>query len=249
MEELNEEKRLQLASEKFKRNTLMQHTKSILLDFDIKKLLKNSCYYISAGADITPIMTFKDSIQSYVFCDLELINGVKGINNKFDAILIRLKDKLIQQGFVEIQKLYLDPHIFDRVCSFESFRYVYSPKKYELSLWVLDRKVYSLLYIHGNNVVTYRRLYIKHNITPKVLCEILPDGGYLRSTTEIDNGTPRLTPKEKSTILPEYALGGFISVADRNLYEEIDSDVPYFGDYPNQYSGTNKLSLYKRKDV
>ena len=35
----------------------------------IKEILEDSCYYLSAGADITPIIAFKDFIFSYILSD------------------------------------------------------------------------------------------------------------------------------------------------------------------------------------
>ena len=96
---------LERASRDLRDDDLQYFTKNILR-VDIKEILEDSCYYLSAGADITPIIAFKDIIFSYILSDKNP-NSITGIDNNFNGVLVKLKDRLIKQGFTEIQKFLL----------------------------------------------------------------------------------------------------------------------------------------------
>ena len=209
----------------------------------IKEILEDSCYYLSAGADITPIIAFKDIIFSYILSDTNLYNSISGIDNKFNGILVKLKDRLIRQGFTEIQKFNLDKKFLD----FRDIHYemgdTFKLENCEISFWRYGESIYSVLYINFDNTLTYQNLYIKNRIVPKAICEILPDGGSITSWKE-NGGQSNLSPMEKKLILPEFALGHLYSIGHREEYEKIKDNVEYFGDYGY---GRDGLEMYRRK--
>ena len=209
----------------------------------IKEILEDSCYYLSAGADITPIIAFKDIIFSYILSDTNLYNSISGIDNKFNGILVKLKDRLIQQGFTEIQKFNLDKRFLDFRDIHYDMGYTYKLENCEISFWRYGDSIYSILYINFDNTLTYQNLYIKNRIVPKAICEILPDGGSITSWKE-NGGQSNLSPMEKKLILPEFALGHLDTIGDREQYEKIKDNVEYFGDYD---WGRNGLKMFKRK--
>jgi hypothetical protein len=223
----------------------LEHFTLNIFQVDIKEILKESCFYLSAGADITPIVAFKDLIYSYVLCDINLCNSLKRIEDRLYGIIVTLKDRLRQQGFTEIQKFKVDK----RFLGIDDFRY---PNGYllkldnsEISFWNKDGKIYSVLYLNYDNLQAYKALYIKNNIMPKAICEILPDGGSLCSNLEDQSGRPTLTVKEKRNLLPEYGLGHMDSIGDRNQYDLITRDVQYFGDYGSA-SSSSAMQIFKR---
>ena len=69
---------LERASRDLRDDDLQYFTKNILR-VDIKEILEDSCYYLSAGADITPIIAFKDISFSYILSDTNLYNSISGI--------------------------------------------------------------------------------------------------------------------------------------------------------------------------
>jgi hypothetical protein len=208
----------------------------------IKEILEDSCYYLSAGADITPIIAFKDTIFSYILSDKNP-NSINGIDNNFNGALVKLKDRLIKQGFTEIQKFNLDKRFLD----FRDIHYeigdTYKLENCEISFWRYGESVYSILYINFDNTLTYQNLYIKNGVVPKAICEILPDGGSITSWKE-NGGQSNLSPMEKKLILPEFALGHLDTIGDREQYEKIKDNVEYFGDYDWERNG---LKMFKRK--
>jgi hypothetical protein len=220
---------------------------SELLKFNLKQILDESCFYLSAGADITPIVAFKKIIYSYILCDLYLYDSIKGIENKFNGILVKLKDRLINQGFTEIQKIYLD----EEFLGINEWRYrngyISKMGKCEMSIWENEGNIYSIIYINHDNILTYKSLYVKNNIIPKGICEILSEGGSLIVETSNLHGGPTLTLEEINSILPEYVLGHTYSIGDIKLYEKLPINIEYFGDYGPQYGSNSAMQLHKRK--
>ena len=208
----------------------------------IKEILEDSCYYLSAGADITPIIAFKDIIFSYILSDTNLYNSISGIDNKFNGILVKLKDRLIQQGFTEIQKFNLDKRFLDFRDIHYDMGYTYKLENCEISFWRYGESIYSVLYINFDNTLTYQNLYIKNRIVPKAICEISPEGGSIDLSEQYRSSIFFQT--EKKLILPEFALGHLYSIGHREEYEKIKDNVEYFGDYGY---GRDGLEMFRRK--
>jgi hypothetical protein len=202
-----------------------------MLHVNVADILKDSCFYLSAGADITPIVAFKDLIYSYILCDQYLYDSIEGISDRFLGILVKLKDRLIQQGFLEIQKFNLDKHFLGIKDRRFSNGYISKLENCEISFWSREDKIYSVIYINHDNTYTYKDLYIGNDIMPKAICELLPEGGSLKSNEEYQAGGPTLTVEQKKNVLPEYVLGHTYSIGDARKYEIISGDVEYFGDY------------------
>ena len=208
----------------------------------IKEILEDSCYYLSAGADITPIIAFKDIIFSYILSDTNLYNSINGIDNKFNGILVKLKDRLIKQGFTEIQKFNLDKRFLGFRDIHYDMGYTYKLENCEISFWRYGDAIYSVLYINFDNTLTYQNLYIKNRIVPKAICEILPEGGSIDLSEQYRSSIFYQT--EKKLILPEFALGHLDTIGDREQYEKFKDNIEYFGDYD---WGRNGLEMFRRK--
>jgi len=221
---------LESASRDLRDDDLQYFTKNILR-VDIKEILEDSCYYLSAGADITPIIAFKDFIFSYILSD-----------TYFNGVLVKLKDRLIQQGFTEIQKFNLDKRFLDFSDDDYEMGDTYKLENCEISFWKYGESIYSVLYINFDNTLTYQNLYIKNRIVPKAICEISPDGGSIYSFEE--NRFRSFSPKDKKLILPEFALGHLYSIGHREEFEKIKDNVEYFGDYGY---GRDGLEMFRRK--
>lgn len=224
----------------------LEHFTMYMLHIKMKEILKDSCFYLSAGADITPIVAFKDVIYSYILCDEYLYDSIEGIDNKFNGILVKLKDRLIQQGFSEIQKFNLDKHFIGIKDRHGSNGYVSKMKNCEISFWSREDKIYSVMYINHDNTYTYTDLYIKNEIIPKAICEILPEGGSLCSNLEKQGGGPTLTVEQKKNVLPEYVLGHTYSIGDIEQYEKLPDKVEYYGDYGPKYGSLKAMQIHKR---
>jgi len=214
---------------------------------------------LSAGADITPIIAFKDFIYTYILCDEYLYDSIQGIDNKFNGILVKLKDRLYLQGFREIQKLNLDKKFLGIKDVRFSNGYVQKMENCEFSFWTYEDMLYAVLYINHDNTYTYKDLYINNEIVPKAICELIPEGGSLCSNEESVNPNT-LTVEEKRRILPQYILGHTYSIGDIEQYERISGDVDYFGDYLYSIGENGKrvkakkgevdfLQILKRKDI
>ena len=231
---------LERASRDLRDDNLQYFTENIL-SVKIKEILEDSCYYLSAGADITPIIAFKDIIFSYILSDKNP-NSITGIDNNFNGVLVKLKDRLIKQGFTEIQKFNLDKRFLD----FRDIRYeigdTYKLENCEISFWRYGDSIYSILYINFDNTLTYQNLYIKNRIVPKAICEISPDDGSIDLSEQYRSSN--FNPKEKKLILPEFALGHLYSIGHREEYEKIKDNVEYFGDYDWERNG---LKMFKIK--
>lgn len=231
---------LERASRDLRDDDLRYFTENIL-SVKIKEILEDSCYYLSAGADITPIIAFKDFIFSYILSDKNP-NSITGIDNNFNGVLVKLKDRLIRQGFNEIQKFNLDKRFLDFSDDDYEMGDTYKLENCEISFWRYGESIYSILYINFDNTLTYQNLYIKNRIVPKAICEISPDGGSIYSFEE--NRFRSFSPKDKKLILPEFALGHLDTIGDREQYEKFKDNIEYFGDYD---WGRNGLEMFRRK--
>ena len=232
---------LERASRDLRDDDLRYFTENIL-SVKIKEILEDSCYYLSAGADITPIIAFKDIIFSYILSDTNLYNSISGIDNKFNGILVKLKDRLIKQGFTEIQKFNLDKRFLGFRDIHYDMGYTYKLENCEISFWRYGDSIYSILYINFDNTLTYQNLYIKNRIVPKAICEILPEGGSIDLSEQYRSSIFYQT--EKKLILPEFALGHLDTIGDREQYEKFKDNIEYFGDYD---WGRNGLEMFRRK--
>ncbi|MDX2283488.1 MAG: hypothetical protein NW241_04970 [Bacteroidia bacterium] len=224
----------------------LEHFTIEMLHITIRDVLEDSCFYLSAGADITPIVAFKDIIYSYILCDEYLYDSIKGVDNKFNGILVKVKDRLIQQEFFEIQKFNIDKHFVGIKDRYWGNGYVSRMKNCEISFWSRENKIYSAMYINHHNTCAYTDLYIKNDIMPKAICEILSEGGSLCSSLENQGSKLTLTVEEKKNVLPEYVLGHTYSIGDIAQYEKLPDKVEYFGDYGPEYGSSSAMQIHKR---
>ena len=234
-------KLLERAKDQINDGELKYFTKD-MLSIRVEDVLNDSCFYLSAGADITPIVAFKDIIYSFILCDLDLSNSIEGIDNKFNGILVKVKDRLIQQGFLEIQKFNLGKDflgIEDRPYSYQN---VSKMINCEISFWSRENKIYSVMYINDDNTYIYKELFIKNYIIPKAICEYKPEGGGFYANTEFFKART-LTVEQKNNVMPDFYLGHkFLdSIGNADQYELITDNVKYFGDY-----GGEGLYLFKK---
>jgi hypothetical protein len=114
-------------------------------------------------------------------------------------------------------------------------------KNCEISFWNKNDNIYCVLYINHENTFTYSDLYIKNRITPKAICELLPEGGSISINT--------LPVEEKKKILPKYVLGHMYSIGDSSEYERISEEVEYFGDYLTSENENGELIKAKKGEV
>lgn len=224
----------------------LDHFTFDMLHVRVDDILNDSCFYLSAGADITPIVAFKDTIYSFILCDEDLVDSIKGIHNRFNGILVKLKDRLNQSGFKEIQKFNLDKHFLGIRDRRFLGGYNSKMKNCEISFWSRENKLYSIMYVNHDNSYTYQDLYINRGIVPKAICEILPEGGSFCSNEETSNPNT-FTVQQKKNVLPEYVLGHLYSIGDVEQYEKLSEKVEYFGDYGPEYGTDTAMQIYRRK--
>jgi hypothetical protein len=217
----------------------LRHLTERILHLDIEQILNESCFYLSSGADITPIIAFQDKIRSFIYCDLYCYDGYPNIDNRLMAILIKLKNRLNQQEFREVQMIKIDK----RFLKIEDIRYsdgsVSKMAGAELSIWEKDNKFYSLIYINWDNSEAYKSLYVNNKLMPKAICEILPEGGSIGKHSII-----KIPYKYR---MPEYSIGHNYSIGNCNDYELISDKIEYFGDYGPEFGSNYGKNLYKKK--
>ncbi len=212
----------------------------LLLRTPIKEILYGSCFYLSAGADITPIVALQDKVQTFIFCDEygDYPNSKDSINEFW----LIIEDKLQKQDFNIIQTKAIDKSFL----KIRDFRF-YDGRSYELKkafvgLWEKGKKLYCLLYLNWDNSMAFQRLYVENRIVPKAICELLPDGGSLGKYSWI-----KIPYKFR---MPEYLIGHKYSIGKPEEYELITDDIKYFGDFGATYGNagsSNGINLYKRK--
>ncbi|MBE7516813.1 MAG: hypothetical protein HS105_09440 [Chloracidobacterium sp.] len=222
-----------------------------MLRIDVEDILKNSCFCYSAGADITPIVAFKDFIHSYVYCD------ICEYTNYFEQIG-KLKKRLDNQGFCEIQKTNINASwLCIRNQEHDSYRptwknwnivgsTIHANELFgEFSIWKNKQAFYCLLYVCWDSFATWMNLYQKFRITPKAVCDLYWEGGLSTSDSAASISPELLTP--------EYWIPGWGRLTEDARYEEI-GEVSYFGDFGHNVKfGTDgpdfKEKLFKRRHL
>lgn len=202
----------------------LEHFTMDMLHIQLEDVLRDSCFYQSAGSDITPIVAFKDTIYSYVLCDLELYAPMRGIGDPFFGTLVKVKCRLLDQGFSEIQKFNVGKRFF----GVEKLQHSFVTNN-EISFWLKDEKLYCILYLVWDNTEAYRNLYQKNNITPKALCTIAAYGA--------------ITGEDRR-FRPEYELCHHLPFEG---YEEVSKKVEYFGDFGGRREKDEKMGLDRIK--
>lgn len=206
----------------------------------IEDILNGSCFYLSAGADITPIIALQDKIQTFVFCDE--YGSYPDSDYSIEELWLKIDNKLQKENFNKIKTLDIDKK-FLRIRDFHySIRESDKLEKASLSLWEKKNILYCLIYLNWDNSMAFNRLYVENRIIPKAICELLPDGGTLGEHSRI-----KIPYKFR---MPEYSIGHKYSLSKPEEYDLITDTIKYFGDYPTTYGNagsSNGINLYKRK--
>lgn len=199
----------------------------------LEDVLNGSCFYLSAGSDITPIMAFQDKIRTYIFCDEYgcFENSKRSIKDKW----LIIDEKLQKQNFTKLGTYRVNEK------SFEIFN---SPSRCRLenismSFWKKNKKTFCLIYFNWENSLTFHNLYVKNKIIPKAICEILPDGGSIGKHSRIQ------IPYRFR--MPEYSIGHNYSVGKHDEYELVLENLKYFGEYGPEYGSDSAKYLFRRK--
>ncbi|MBK7095350.1 MAG: hypothetical protein IPH57_10010 [Saprospiraceae bacterium] len=194
-----------------------------MLYVDIRDILKDSCYYYCSGSDISPIVAFKNSIHSYIYCDI----GLYSIS--YYDMLAKLKTNLNEEGFNEIQSITIDRDYLnsnERIYRIPPPRYCPHIFKADWSLWSHGEQQYSIIFIFWDDSYIWELLYSKNNIRPKAICRWRPEGSW---GFEV-----------KEELEPEFWIDHKKPTDD---YILISETIKYFGEY-----GDNYMNLFQKKD-
>lgn len=199
----------------------------------VKEIIYGSCFYLSAGADITPIIALQDKIRTFIFCDnyRSYTNTNYGIEKYWSKIDNKLKEQSFNKAISFNEKFHRIRNLYYLNWEFAEF------SKYYISFWEKNKKLYCLIYFNCDNSLAFNNLYVKNRIIPKAMCELLPDGGSLY-----------YIPYKFR--MPEYAIGHKCSLGNPEEYQLITDTIKYFGDYPDTYGNAgsiNGIKLYKRR--
>ncbi len=212
-------------------------TPEIFLHNRIEDILNGSCFYLSAGADITPIIALQDKIQTFIFCDE--YGSYPNSDYNIEELLSKIDQKLEKQFFKKIETIYIDKtNIKIRDYGLDIGDKL---EKVSMSLWKKNKKLFCLIYLNWDNSMAFHRLYVENRVIPKAICELLPDGGTLGERSRI-----KVPYKFR---MPEYSIGHKYSLGKPEEYELITDTIKYFGDYENSYGNAgsnNGINIYKR---
>ena|GEM_PF-2085493 len=227
LDEINEQK---ISKKSLIKSDILFHTR-------IEDILNGSCFYLSAGADITPIIAFQDKIQTFIFCDEYGI--FPDSNYSIEELWLKIDNKLEKHSFNKIETINIDKNFL----KIKDIRYYNGEsdklEKVSMSLWVKNKKLYCLIYLNWDNSMAFHRLYVENRIIPKAICEILPDGGTLGKHSRI-----KIPYKFR---MPEYSIGHNYSLGKPEEYELILNNIEYYGEYGPEYGSNYGKNLYKRK--
>lgn len=203
----------------------------------IEDILNGSCFYLSAGTDITPIIAFQKEIRTFIFCDK--YGNCANSEYSIEELWSKIDDKLEQQIFKKIKTINIDKsHLKIRDYRWSNGE---SEKleKVSMSLWESNKKLFCLIYLNWDNSMAFHRLYVENRIIPKAICEILPDGGTLGKNSRI-----QIPYKFR---MPEYSIGHNYSLGKPEEYELVADNLEYYGEYGPEYGSNYGKNLFKRK--
>lgn len=197
-------------------------------------ILNGSCFYLSAGADITPIIALQDEIRTFIFCD-EYASYGNSTRSIKDMWLI-IDEKLQKQKFNKLGTLRVNKDSFKISDNHRS-----RLENISMSFWEKEKKAFCLIYFNWENSLAFHNLYVKNKIVPKAICEILPDGGSIGKHSMIQ--IPYIFR------MPEYSIGHNYSVGKHEEYELISEDLEYLGEYGPEFGSNYGKNLYRRKGM
>ncbi len=212
----------------------LRHITMEMLHTETKDIIDNSCFYYCSGSDITPIIAFEGFIHSFVYSD-------NCVHQNYDEALFKLKNKLRNENYIEIQKINIDLSFF-RLHKFDlatiripNYSRIVKPlPSGEFSVWRKEKKYVSLLYLCWDDICVWKNLYERNNIYPIAICNWRPESSNMYN---IDNF---FVWNEAN--LPQYVIG-HANHLDEIKYKEVGK-VKYFGDYFNE--NTLYLPLFEK---
>ncbi len=192
-------------------------------DIFLKLLLRDSCFYPSSGLDTSPIKFF-DSIQSFVFCDFSIRRrnieslvkkeffGFNKIHSRFlDLDDIGLSGRVDSIGDSSGWNNNLLENIKKNVEGYTHW-----------SLWEIDSRIVSLLFISWEAVDCYGKIYIKNKSIPCVISIIQPGHTMGGNWTNFFDPRSYFLKKVRAAGYPPYMLLGCASGPSYQYQIEID---------------------------
>lgn len=208
--------------------------------YGVKDIAKGSCFYLSAGADITPIIALEGKVRTFILCDNygNYPNSKSSIREIWSKIDAGLEDQHFKKlGSVEGNAKLLRIRDFHFRNGGRSV-----VENVSVTLWEKNEEISCLIYLNWDNSMAFHRLYVDNMIIPKAICELLPDGGSLGPYSAI-----RIPYRFR---MPEYAIGHRYSLGKPEEYELVTDRVKYFGDFPTTYGNAgsiNGINMYRRR--
>lgn len=210
----------------------------------ITSLLIDSCFYPASYVDTTPIQFFKN-INSFVYSDYAIKKN--NIENK-------LKNQFF--GCTLLQSKFLNPNDLNLRISINS---ILEFKKDEFnqcrnnllneiiekldffihwSIWKLESRTFSLLYISWESTDCYKKIYIDKNITPKVISIIQPGHTMGGNWTNFFSPEFEFYKQLEKSKLPDFLLFGWYKnmpyTSPPNEYITINIDEIITEDFPKE---------------
>jgi hypothetical protein len=199
-----------------------------LIHSNIRVFLKDSCFYYSAGADHSPIVSCLDLTKHFIYCDK---HGKKNNNEK----LFTLKSRLQEHSYTELGYCSLPAQWFnlydEKYYGSYGLRCPYPTNllKADFSLWKSKQSYFVLIYINFDNNAIWHNIFVKNKIAPKLICNYCHEDGVDFNKAKFDND-----------MLPDFWLGHTHGLKDFIF----QSRIPYLGMGRTE---REKIDLYQRK--
>ncbi len=175
-----------------------------------KKLLNDSCYYPASGADISPIKYLRE-IDSFIYCDYkfqykELLGSIRK-NFKSSMLLKEMILDLKQIGFKKAHFASNHETGLWNNSMLEQIEEETNPGG-RWTIWKINSKLVSILYVGWEGVDCYRNIYLKNNQNPLVLCIVQPGHTMGGNWTNFFDPNSALLSTVNEKQAPEYLLLG-----------------------------------------
>ncbi|MBI9031484.1 hypothetical protein JEZ13_05740 [bacterium] len=168
--------------------------KSDIFTFDIKNLLKDSCYYPASWFDGNPVRYLAGNVYSFIYVDYEYTRA-----RIYKETQLGLRGyKLIYQEEISENRLtpsdlsrFVEPDFIDPSERVEKFNHItnYLFRNRPFAIWnIFERKAdftehhgpfrLSILFLKFEGAFAYQALYLYHKMTPFIMAVIQPGTGF-----------------------------------------------------------------------
>lgn len=214
--------------------------------FSKESILDDSLFYVSSGIDTEFIFLFKDKIKSFIYCDLFIKPMME--NDELTSKIQSYYDlKHYEQIDEEILSMPTKAEIIRHALLYNERWFTKNLKQDTSTHWYLYedkkspnnfKKMISFLYLCNESVLTFRHLYARYKIAPKVM--VIKRAGLMNYADFYSPNDVLFNEFKYWNLYPEYIF------SDQKIEAEYYLDVLEM-EISDQYDSGRNIMMYLQK--